>query len=495
MSLNINSFLALAFIFLMSCKNPEEKSEALAKRHCSTCHSFPEPDLLDKKTWEAGVFPEMAFRMGLDLSKLPMRNEVEIREILKAIPVTPLITDDEWNAIKKYYLNNAPDTLPSPPKKNTLAIEQFTPSIFAVPTNNNTILTMVKYDTPNKKIYIGTRKGKLYQMTASGELEDSLQLESPASDILFDRNEKPILTCMGIMDPNDQAAGSVIQLTTRGTSPVTLIDSLKRPVNIQTADLDNDGEKDLVVSAFGHFGGALIAYEKENEKYIGHMIHRFPGNRKTIITDFNEDGLPDILALITQGDEQIALFTNRGNFRFSFQILLRFPPVYGSSFFDLHDFNHDGKDDILYTNGDNADYSSILKPYHGVRIFLNDGKNQFEESFFYPMHGASMAKAADFDNDGDFDIAAISFFPDFKNHPEQGFIYLENDRGTYKSYSTPLAASSRWLTMEIADFDDDADVDLMLGSLTFPNGVPVDLFQSWKEKPASLLILKNNLNR
>jgi hypothetical protein len=494
MRLNINYLLFLAFISLMSCKNAEEKSEALARTHCSTCHSFPEPALLDKKTWETGVFPEMAFRMGLDLSKLPMRNEVEIRDILKAIPDTPLITDEEWNSIKKYYLNKAPDTLLSSRKKETLTLQQFTASILTIPTNNNTISTTIKYDTPNKRIYIATRKGKLYQVTASGELEDSIQLQSPASDILFDLNDKPILTCMGIMDPNDHAAGSVIQLTTRGNSPLTLIDSLKRPVNIQTADLNNDGQKDLVVSAFGNFGGDLMVYEKEKEKYIGHIIHRFPGTRKTIITDFNEDGMPDILALITQGDEQIALFTNRGNFRFSFRILLRFPPVYGSSFFDLHDFNHDGKDDILYTNGDNADYSMVLKPYHGVRIFLNDGKNQFQESLFYPMHGTSMAKAADFDNDGDLDIAAISFFPDFQKHPEQGFIYLENDRGTFKAYTTPLAAASRWLTMEIADFDDDGDVDLILGSLTFPNGVPVDLFQSWKEKPVSLLMLKNNLN-
>jgi hypothetical protein len=167
--------------------------------------------------------------------------------------------------------------------------------------------------------------------------------------------------------------------------------------------------------------------------------------------------------------------------------------VYGSSYFELCDFNADGKQDILYTNGDNADYSAILKPYHGVRIYLNDGKNHFSQSWFSPMYGASMARAGDFDDDGDYDIAAISFFPDFKNHPEHGFIYFENNEGHFTPHITSLAASSRWITMESADIDNDTDIDLILGALTFPNGVPDSLFKVWRNNETSLLILKNNL--
>jgi hypothetical protein len=37
--------------------------------------------------------------------------------------------------------------------------------------------------------------------------------------------------------------------------------------------------------------------------------------------------------------------------------------------------------------------------------------------------------AKDFDHDGGLDIAAISYFPDFKNQPQEAFIYLEN-KGT-----------------------------------------------------------------
>ncbi|HEX8039563.1 MAG TPA: VCBS repeat-containing protein, partial [Chryseosolibacter sp.] len=406
----------IALIVLMSCDR-DKQPEALARRTCSACHLFPEPSLLDKKTWQQGVLPEMALRMGLDISKLPGTSAAELNEILKALPSNPMIPEQEWEAIQEYYLRAAPDSLDPAPDPHPVLLTQFTASTVALPVTKNNLLTMVKRG-PSGNVLIGTRNGKLYGVTESLAVLDSFQLQSAPSDVVFSPGQPPLVACMGIMDPNDLPAGSIIR---PGANPETLIDSIKRPVDVEAADMNNDGQGDLVVAAFGNFTGGLYVYEGRGGRYLPHAVHSFPGTRKTIVTDFNGDGLSDILALIAQGDEQIALFMNRGNFRFSYQILLKFPPVYGSSYFELADFNGDGKADILYTNGDNADYSPILKPYHGVRIFLNNGKNYFREWFFYPMYGASMARALDFDEDGDLDIAAISFFPDFKRHPEYGF--------------------------------------------------------------------------
>lgn len=468
-----------------------ESQENLAEKHCSTCHVFPPPDLLPKKTWESGVLPEMAFRMGLDMTKIPGTNTAELNEILKAIPPGPLISQEDWKAIRKYYLKRAPDSLQVRQEEQTPLAEQFAAFPLSLPIDGKTMLTMVRWDAAKQKILVGTRTGNLYRFHPGFIPQDSFQLGTPPSDIIF--SEGAIVSRMGVMDPNDLAAGSVIRLRYNDDESFVLFDSIKRPVDMEAGDFNNDGEEDLVVSAFGNFTGALLAYEKTEEGYRKHNLHNFPGTRKTIVHDFNADGLADILALIAQGDERIALFTNRGNFKFSYQVLAKFPPVYGSSYFELHDFNNDGHPDILYTNGDNADYSNILKPYHGIRIFLNDGKNHFNESWFYPMHGASMAHAVDFDGDGDLDIAAISFFPDFENHPERGFIYLENDAGRFLAHTTPLASSARWITMESADIDFDGDTDIILGALAFPAGVPESLFQTWSKDKVSLLLLKNNL--
>jgi hypothetical protein len=483
----INLLCVATWLSLCSCQTSARK-ENLAKTYCSTCHLFPEPALLDKKSWMQGVLPQMSLRMGLDISKLPGAAPGELAEILKALPPHPMVSEEEWKAIGDYYAAQAPDSLAQPTENTSFPLEQFSVSLVSLPVIKSNMLTMVRQDPFTKAVYVGTRNAKLYRLRSFPFPTDSVSLGSPVSDIFFRKGKAPLVACMGIMDPNDQPAGSVVSLD----NPTTRVaDSLKRPVNLEVADLNQDGEEDLVVSAFGNFTGGLYVFEKRGAGYVRHTLHSFPGTRRTIIRDVNGDGRPDILALIAQGDEQIALFTNRGSFRFSYNILLRFPPVYGSSYFELSDFNGDGHDDILYTNGDNADYSSILKPYHGIRIFLNDGHFHFRENWFYHFDGASMAHAADFDKDGDLDIAAVSFFPDFKSHPERGFVYLENTEGTFRAFHTPLAASGRWITLETADVDGDDDLDIIAAALAFPRGVPDNLYADWGRKHVSMMVLRN----
>lgn len=126
-------------------------------------------------------------------------------------------------------------------------------------------------------------------------------------------------------------------------------------------------------------GGLSLYFGNTDNTYIKQVLRLLPGAEKAYIQDYNKDGLSDIWVLFAQGDEGIFLFTNKGNKKFEQQQVLRFPSVYGSTFFELVDFNKDGNQDIIYTCGDNADYSQVLKPYHGVYIFLNDGKNNFRQ--------------------------------------------------------------------------------------------------------------------
>jgi hypothetical protein len=476
---------------LSACETAEEKSERIAKKYCSSCHVFPDPSLLDKKTWKEGVLPEMAFRMGVDYGPLQNVAEDELPEVLKALPSQQMVSDEEWNLIQEYYAENAPDSIKALESEPLPAITQFTGLEHALAGTEYPQVTLLKYDSASKKLFVGIRSRMLHQLNSDFTTERSVELHSPPSDIIVGKNNL-LLTCMGVMDPNDKFAGRLIEIKPDNEWHTVLADSLKRPVNVQMADLNNDKQADYTISTFGHYTGALLVFERSGDSLKRHVIYSLPGTRKTIIRDFNNDGLNDILALITQGDEQILLLINQGKFKFRPQLLLRFPPVYGSSYFDICDFNKDGNFDILYTNGDNADFSSVLKPYHGIRIFLNDGGNQFSEDWFYHMPGASQALARDFDKDGDLDIAAISFFPDFEHHPEQGFIYFENQSGKFSASSTPLAASGRWLVMEAADIDSDNDIDLLLGAMNFPTLVPPALFEQWNRKGTSILVMKNN---
>jgi hypothetical protein len=102
-----------------------------------------------------------------------------------------------------------------------------------------------------------------------------------------------------------------------------------------------------------------------------------------------------------------------------------------------------------------------------VYIFINDKTNHFTQKFFFPINGCYKAVARDFDNDGDLDIATISFFADYEKQPEEGFVYLENE-GNYKfqPYSNPAAQAGRWLTMDVGDTNGDGKLDLILGNFS-----------------------------
>jgi len=154
--------------------------------------------------------------------------------------------------------------------------------------------------------------------------------------------------------------------------------------------------------------------------------------------------------------------------------------------------NKDGFEDILYTCGDNGDYSPVLKPYHGVYVFLNDGHNHFKQNFFFHINGCYKAIANDFDGDGDMDIATISFFADYANRPEEGFVYLENKDGSFHPHSISATQRGRWLTMEAGDFDGDGKVDLVLGNFTM-GPVITKPAADWRLSPPILYL--HNISR
>jgi hypothetical protein len=174
------------------------------------------------------------------------------------------------------------------------------------------------------------------------------------------------------------------------------------------------------------------------------------------------------VALFAQGDERIVLFENDGRGKFSGRqrILARFPPVYGSTYFSIHDFNGDGSPDILYVNGDNFDYSRVLKPYHGIRILENDGKNNFHERFFFPVYGTARAEVADFDKDGDLDILTTANFADVERHPERGIMFFENTgRYTFRPYAFTIASGNQWNLTATADLNKDGWLDVIIGAM------------------------------
>jgi len=415
------------------------------------------------------------------------------------------ITVPDWEKIVAYFKYTAPVklTIPKPatPASNDWAIFSAVRPQVKDTSGGHAQTTFIGLDTANSKIYTGDALGNL--LTWDGNLHSELarKMSSPVTDAIFEgkgSTSKGVFTCIGILPPTDKYVGKVMQLNlgTKNNDTTIISDSLPRPVQTVGADFNKDGLMDYVVCGFGHENGGLYLLQQQaDHRFKKIMIRNVPGGEQMITGDFNHDGWPDIMCLFAQADEGIWMFINDHKGGFTIKNILHFPAVYGSSSFQLVDFNHDGQPDILYTSGDNSDFSTILKPYHGVYIFTNQGDWQFKQTYFYHADGATKAVAADFDHDGDLDIAVISFFTDLKYHPEEGFLYMEQTTpGNFKVHEVPVNDYGRWLTMAVGDIYHNGNLDIVLGnfSITTRGFINQKGYTPNWDKFEPLIILKNN---
>jgi hypothetical protein len=478
-----------------------EKGKILAATYCQSCHVLPDPLMLDTKTWENGVLPAMGPRLGIFFyGDKEYPSSIHDRNLEKDYyPAKPVLKFPEWQYIIDYYISVSPDSLPSQRRKYAVKENN---SLFKVqlPDENKILPTtsLVKIDTsasPRVLVTADVVSKNIFRFDDHLMLIDSFKISGTVVDIEIHQDD--FVTCnIGVMNPNNGKYGFAqrVSINEKGKMQADSslkIENLARPVQLTSADFNNDGKTDYLVCEFGNLTGTLSWLENtDSSKYEQHVLRNATGAIKAYIRDVNHDGLPDIWVLFSQGDEGIFLFTNKGNGKFEQEEVLRFQPVFGSTYFELVDFNKDGYQDILYTCGDNADYSPILKPYHGVYIFVNDGTNHFKQQYFFPMHGCFKAMARDFDGDGDIDIAAISFFADYVKKPEESFVYLANNGGMdFQPFSIPGTAIGRWLTMDAADFDGDGKTDIVLGNFSIAPSF-LKSVNDWKEGPP-FIILKN----
>ena len=460
----------------------------VAKNICAVCHLFPQPELLDRHTWTNHVKPRMRFIMGV--AALEDNPSADAR-----------ILTGQWNSIwNDFYAVVAPEhALPQDPRPAILPdLTRFEVEDPKYEVTNG-YATLIQIDSQTHQVYVGNAlKRSLDVLDARGRLLASSPVDTTLTHLVRQR-EGWLGTQIGIVPPNDLPLGQVTlydRKDNRFEKRCDLINRLLRPVHTATADLLGAGHQELVVCSFGHTGGRLAWYSQNGpDSYTEHTILDRPGAIASRILDVDRDGKLDIIALMGQGKEGVFLYRNQGGGDFVEKVLIEQPPVWGYAYFELADFNGDGQLDILAANGDRGEFECPPRKYHGVRIHLNDGQWNFKEAFFYPLNGAYKSRAADFDGDGDLDIATISFFPDYDKSPEESFVYLENQGGLkFTAHTFPNSYRGRWLTMDAGDLDGDGDVDVVLGGVyKTPFRAPELILQRWQKDGPSLLILRNQL--
>ncbi len=473
-------------------ENVENPPPAVVLTYCGNCHQTPLPQDITREIWLTEVLPKMGAFYGIyegsrRQTYLESRSAAPYLEHL--YPLERQLDSSSWAAIVDYYVRYAPDRLEGSKSALPLhTLKQF--DIHPVASDSQHFVapftTVLHFDAATQSIYTGGtgKDGSALQLfsASSQRWTKAISLYSTPSAIDVDLG---LVLEMGSLLPSDLPRG---KLTTLGEDRRVLLDSLARPVDMLRLDLNQDGVEEIIIAEFGNMVGYLNAYTpKQDGTYqFAYRLATLPGALRLRKADMDQDGHDDLVVLFAQGNESIQAFYSRPG-SFEQKQLAQFPPSFGSSDLEIIDFDGDGQLDVLYTNGDNFDYQPIPKPYHGIRLLLNDGQQNFKTSWFYPMDGAYDLEVADFDQDGDLDIAAIAYFVPPMDRSAYSFVYLEqiNQKGSgkkpvFKAFSFAKPKDQFYLRLLKADVDQDGDEDLIIGNFSayLPDGArqaPTDM--------------------
>jgi len=276
---------------------------------------------------------------------------------------------------------------------------------------------------------------------------------------------------LGVLFPSNQRIGSVLWFENDGSQHFTvhhLADNIARVADAEAADLDHDGDLDVAVAGFGYDNGETSWLEhQEGNRFVQHILLRLSGPINALVDDLDHNGTPDIVALVSQEWEEIWAFQNDGHGMFTNKMLWGSTNAdFGSSWMTLADVDHDGLNDLVFSNGDAFDYApDNSRPWHGVQWLRNLGQMRFEFHRIGDLSGASSPQVADIDGDGDLDVVALSAYNDWSDPAAVHMAWFENDghqQFTTHPLPTPL---THLITLAIGDIDGDGHPDLVTGAM------------------------------
>ncbi len=497
-------FLLFSIVLFSCSSSKKQEAVLLYENYCASCHIAPAIQSLPKHLWKNNVLPEMGARMGIrDTSYSPYKglsfNEQEAWMKTGIYTLAPIITKAEWRSLKEYIIQEAPESLVMTKEEITnKRLHDFIPTPISFEVVTGARYSYLSVDGNSGHIELGDMKGRL---SLYDFIQDSLIFKGDFSRPItayHKKKNKEYITAVGNINPSELASGKIFIV--KGNEVNAIPEIFHRPVQTVVDDLNKDGIDEILVSEFGHLTGKLtLLIQKDSLTFERRVLLAQPGVIQVVVRDMNGDDKQDIVALFSQGDESITIFFQENDLNFRTEKVIRFSPVYGSSWFELIDFDKDGDDDIITVHGDNADKTYIPKPYHGMRLHINDGNNHFKEKYFYPMNGATRVVSRDFDQDGDYDFGLLSTFPDYENKNEYSFIYLENKNAAgfvFEDFTFKESNFARWLLMEAGDVDGDGDEDIVLSSFPYVfTPVPDERTNFWKEKSTDIMVLENQLNQ
>lgn len=461
------------------------------EKFCGDCHSLPIPSTFPKSRWPDEVRRGFEFYVETNRTDLP----------------EPLRHD-----VIRYYQLAAPDEVVVPRadlQPATSASIAFEPAAYQVrlPVESSALPAIAQvqgFHNSSDLLFTDMSGGGLWrwhpgstnnvsapQLLHKGKNTCKVTRCDWNGDMLDDY----LVAEMGAFPVGDHQLGSVSLLlgqTDGGYASVELATGLSRVVEARPIDYDEDGDLDVLVADFGwhktgslhllrNTGGAMDAPQMKVE-----VVDNKHGALGVEVADIDQDGHQDFVVAYGQEYESIEVYLRRNPGEYEHQTIDRLKdPSYNASSFHLRDVDKDGRVDIVHTCGDTMD-SMLAKPYHGVRWIRNLGDNRWEAHELGLLVGALSATSADFDGDGDIDIAAVGLFPDASRSTPGAYnsvCWWEQRESLQFVQHTIERDTCSHAACSAQDVDGDGRMDLVVGQWQSPDQAALKLFLNKAVKP------------
>ena len=273
----------------------------------------------------------------------------------------------------------------------------------------------------------------------------------------------------------DADSERIVILTGLGTGNVTLIDRVRLGTDIfdiEVADMDGDGDNDLVLATAG---GVSTLVEEGNFLYESLRTRLIQGGARAVaVGNFNPGNAPDVAAIVGDGYGEFMFFRNES--ANPDQPFIR--PVdntaftLGESMFDTitaGDLDGDGITDFILTN-DDTDFGSASGHFVVLEgdgfLGLRNAGYYHQEGSFRPIFSPALA---DLDSDGDLDFLYLSDLDGIdrrgvviqRAYGDGSFVNAHYAAGNISTTRVPLpTVGSNRSPAVTGDFNNDGLIDL-----------------------------------